>query len=142
MQVCLAMYMIVAWRVLYVLMLGRECPHFSCEAVLSQAEWKSVYVMANGTALPKKPPTLAVMIPLIAGMGGYLNRTGDGPPGPQTMWIGMQRMRDFAIAWTTLAPRKRKDVCNDQGVALGFGLPVHRTEYKSGIRVPPGYLYY
>lgn len=108
MQVCLAMYMIVAWRVLYVLMLGRECPHFSCEAVLSQAEWKSVYVMANGTALPKKPPTLAVMIPLIAGMGGYLNRTGDGPPGPQTMWIGMQRMRDFAIAWTTFGPAQAK----------------------------------
>jgi hypothetical protein len=108
MQVCLAMYMIVAWRVLYVLMLGRKCPELSCEAVFSEAEWKSVYVIAKRTPAPKKPPTLELMIPMIAGMGGYLGRQGDGPPGPQTMWIGMQRMRDFATAWTAFGPAQAK----------------------------------
>jgi Transposase Tn5 dimerisation domain/Transposase DNA-binding len=108
MQVCLAMYMIVAWRVLFVLMMGRKCPELSCEAVFAEEEWKSVYVMATRAPVPKTPPTLAVMIPMIAGLGGYLDRKGDGPPGPQTMWIGMQRMRDFAAAWAAFGPAQAK----------------------------------
>jgi hypothetical protein len=110
-EVCLAMYMIVAWRVLYVLMLGRECPTLSCDAVLSEAEWKSVYVIATDQEAPATPPLLKDMIRMIAELGGYMNRKHDGPPGPQTMWIGLQRMRDFAIAWTAFRPRgRRKDV--------------------------------
>jgi Transposase Tn5 dimerisation domain/Transposase DNA-binding len=107
-NVCLAMYLIVAWRVLYVLKMGRECPEMSCDAVFSEAEWKSVYVIANQKAAPKKPPTLAQILPMIAGLGGYLGRKHDGPPGPKTMWIGLQRMRDFATAWATFGPAAAK----------------------------------
>ena len=107
-QVCLAMYLIVAWRVLYVLMMGRQCPELSCAAVLAEAEWKSVYMLTTGTPAPSTPPALAEMIGMIAGLGGYLDRKGDGPPGPQTMWIGMQRMRDFAAAWTAFGPAQAK----------------------------------
>jgi hypothetical protein len=109
-EVCLAMYMIVAWRVLYLLMLGRECPKMSCEAVLAESEWKSVYVIATGEDAPAKPLQLGAMVRIIAELGGYLNRKHDGPPGPQTMWIGIQRMRDFAIAWSAFGPSARKDV--------------------------------
>ena len=31
-----------------------------------------------------------------AGLGGYLDRQCDGPPGPQAIWIGLQRARDLA----------------------------------------------
>jgi hypothetical protein len=110
-EVCLAMYMIVAWRVLHVLMLGRECPKMRCDAVLAEAEWKSVYVIVTNEDAPAKPPLLSDMVKLIAELGGYLNRKHDGPPGPQTMWIGLQRMRDFATAWAAFGPRdRRKDV--------------------------------
>lgn len=110
-EVCLAMYMIVAWRVLYVLMLGRECPKMRCDAVLSDAEWKSVYVIVTNKDAPSKPLLLNDMVKMIAELGGYLNRKHDGPPGPQSMWIGLQRMRDFAVAWTAFGPRdRRKDV--------------------------------
>ena len=44
-EACLALYLIVAWRVLHVLMLGRECPEMRCDAVLSEAEWRE---MAGG----------------------------------------------------------------------------------------------
>jgi hypothetical protein len=109
-EVCLAMYMIVAWRVLYVLMLGRECPKMCCDAVLSEAEWKSVYVIVTSDAPPATPPLLADMVKMIAELGGYLNRKHDGPPGPQTTWIGLQRMRDFATAWSAFGPRDRRKV--------------------------------
>jgi hypothetical protein len=109
-EVCLALYMIVAWRVLHVLMLGRVCPTMRCDVVLSEAEWKSVYVIATNEDAPAKPPLLSDMVKMIAELGGYLNRKNDGPPGPQTMWIGLQRMRDFAAAWNAFGPRERRKV--------------------------------
>lgn len=107
-QVCLALYLIVAWRVLYVLKLGRDCPELSCEAVFTEAEWKSVYVIAQQRPAPPTAPSLGEMVPLIASLGGYLGRPQDGPPGPKTMWIGLQRMRDFAMAWTAFGPATGK----------------------------------
>ena len=29
-------------------------------------------------------------------LGGFLARTGDGEPGVKTIWLGMQRIIDFA----------------------------------------------
>lgn len=107
-QVCLALYLIVGWRVLYVLKLGRECPEIGCDAIFTEAEWKSVCVIAAKKPAPTKPPKLGAIIPLIAGLGGYLGRKHDGPPGPKTMWIGLQRMRDFAAAWTAFGPAAEK----------------------------------
>lgn len=104
---CLALYMIVAWRVMYVLMLGRECPEMSCDLVFSEDEWKAVYTVVCQESPPKKPPTLEEMVYLIASLGGHLGRTYDGPPGPKTMWIGMQRMMDLARAWRTFGPTAR-----------------------------------
>ncbi len=106
-EVCLALYMIVAWRVLHVLMLGRQCPKMRCDAVLAEAEWKSVWVIVTNKAAPAKAPLLMDMVKMIAELGGYLGRKHDGPPGPQTMWIGLQRMRDFAIAWSAFRPPDR-----------------------------------
>ena len=96
---CLALYLIVAWRVLFVMHLGRACPQLPCEAVFTEAEWRAVYQIVRrqpATAMP----SLGEMLVMIAELGGYLNREHDGPPGPQTVWIGLQRARDFALAWS------------------------------------------
>ena len=103
-EACLALYMIVAWRVLHLLMLGRTCPDMTCEAVLGEAEWKAVYQIVTGKQPPRKVPTIGEMIGLIAKLGGYMGRKHDGPPGPKAVWIGLQRMRDFAIAWSSFGP--------------------------------------
>ena len=110
---CLALYMVIAWRVMYVMMLGRTCPEMSCAEVLSEAEWKAVYTVVRREPAPATPPSLEEMVYLIARLGGHLGRTHDGPPGPKTMWIGMQRMMDLAAAWEAFGPpselqRKRK----------------------------------
>jgi Transposase DNA-binding/Transposase Tn5 dimerisation domain len=104
---CLALYLVVAWRVLYVLMLGRESPEMPCDAVFSEDEWQSVYTILKGTPAAGVP-TLGEMIELIARLGGYLGRKHDGPPGPQVMWLGLQRMRDFAAAWCSFGPGQKK----------------------------------
>jgi hypothetical protein len=51
------------------------------------------------------PPKLGVMLRLVAQLGGYVNRPNRrDPPGPQTVWLGLQRTRDLAWAWITFGP--------------------------------------
>ena len=108
---CLAVYLIVAWRVLFLCRLGRSCPEMSCEAVFEPAEWQSVWMASYGAAPPRKPPRLGEMVRLIAQLGGYVNRPRrEDPPGPQTVWLGLQRMQDLAWGWNTFGPGAKKVV--------------------------------
>jgi hypothetical protein len=107
MLACLAVYLIVAWRTLYVCRLGRGCPDISCEAVFEPAEWKSVWRVVCRTDPPEVPPPLGEMVRLVAQLGGYVNRKSGDPPGPQTIWLGMQRMHDFALCWRQFGPEVR-----------------------------------
>lgn len=95
----LALCLIVAWRVLYLMMLGRECPDLPCDVALDEDEWQAVYAVVKQEAPPASPPPLGTMVKLIAALGGYLDRKCDGEPGPKAMWIGMQRAADLARAW-------------------------------------------
>jgi hypothetical protein len=101
---CLAVYLIVAWRTLYVCRLGRSCPETSCEAVFEPAEWKSVWKVVRREDPPAAPPSLGVFVRMVAQLGGYVHRKRDDPPGPQTLWIGLQRMHDFATCWELFGP--------------------------------------
>jgi Transposase DNA-binding/Transposase Tn5 dimerisation domain len=103
---CAALYLIVAWRTLYVCRLGRSCPETSCEAVFEPAEWKSVWKVVTRKDPPPEPPNLAVFVRMVAQLGGYVNRKRDDPPGPQTIWIGLQRMHDFATCWQLFGPER------------------------------------
>ncbi|MDB6065290.1 MAG: transposase [Pedosphaera sp.] len=104
-----ALYLIVAWRILYLTRLGRATPPLSCAAVLAESEWKSVWAVTQRTPVPATPPTLPVLIRLIAKLGGYKGRKGDGDPGPQTMWQGLMRVFDLALGWNTLGPGATHD---------------------------------
>jgi Transposase DNA-binding/Transposase Tn5 dimerisation domain len=101
---CLAIYLIVTWRTLFVCRLGREFPEISCEAVFEPAEWKSVYHMVRKTPPPSSPPTLQEMVRMVAQLGGYVNRKRTDEPGPQTVWLGLQRTHDIANCWLTFGP--------------------------------------
>jgi hypothetical protein len=107
---CIAVYLIVAWRTFMLCRLGRSCPDMNCEAVFDPSEWKSVWVTVRRKPLPKRPPALLEMIKLVAQLGGYVNRPKrKDPPGPQTVWLGLQRMKDLAWAWETFGPDARLD---------------------------------
>lgn len=90
--------MIIAWRVLYVTMLGREYPNIHCETVFDKSEWQALYIVQKREPPPEEPPPLRVMLPMLAQLGGFLGRKHDGFPGPQPIWIGLQRLRDFTLA--------------------------------------------
>lgn len=100
---CLAVYSIIAWRVMYLCRLGRECPDLNCEVVFAPSEWRSVYTIVKHQPLPPQPPRLNEIIRLIASLGGYVTRKST-QPGPQTLWIGLQRVHDMSTAWEAFGP--------------------------------------
>jgi hypothetical protein len=104
---CLAVYLIVTWRTLYVCRLGREFPAISCEAVFEPDEWKSVYRVVREEWPPPEAPPLREMVRMVAQLGGYVNRSREDDPGPQTVWLGMQRLHDFAKCWRIFGPDAR-----------------------------------
>lgn len=102
---CVAVYSIVAWRTLMLVRLGRSCPELDCEAVFEPSEWKSVWMVTHRKPPPRKPPKLAEILRLIGQLGGYVNRPNRKDlPGPQTTWLGLQRMYDLACAWDIFGP--------------------------------------
>lgn len=94
-ELALALFMVIAWRIQMLMRLGRTCPDMDCETVFATEEWRAAYIVAR-KPIPKDPPPLNAVIRLIAGFGGFLGRKGDGEPGSKTLWIGLQRVMDFA----------------------------------------------
>jgi len=91
----LVLYMVVAWRIARLMRLGRSCPDLDAQLMFEPDEWKAAYIL-NKQKLPSKPPTLNEVVRLVARLGGFLARKGDGEPGVKTIWLGMQRILDFA----------------------------------------------
>jgi hypothetical protein len=94
----LAMYLIIAWRVLRLTTLGRDGPDLPCDVVFETEAWQAAYTVAKKAPPPKEPPALGERVRMVAGFGGFLNRKHDGFPGSKTLWIGLQRVQDFALA--------------------------------------------
>jgi hypothetical protein len=112
---CLAVYLIVTWRTLFVCRLGREFPEISCEAVFEPAEWQSVYKVVRREGPPAQAPTLREMVRMVAQLGGYVNRKRDDEPGPQTVWLGLQRLHDIALCWQLFGPGSRQADNHERG---------------------------
>ena len=107
---CVAVYLIVAWRTLMVCRLGQSCPDLDCEAIFDPSEWKSVWMTVRRQRPPCCAPRLRELLSLIAQLGGYINYPNRrDPPGPQTLWLGMQRMYDLALAWNTFGPGAKSE---------------------------------
>jgi hypothetical protein len=107
-EACLAIDMVVAWRILHLTKLGREHPDVPCTVYFNEAEWKALVTYINRSAvLPSEPPTLRQATRMVASLGGFLGRQCDGEPGSQTLWLGLQRLDDltamYQIVISTLA---------------------------------------
>jgi hypothetical protein len=89
-ETCLGVDMVVAWRIYYLTMLGREKPDLPCTVFFKEIEWKALCCYVYQTPVPpQKPPSIGNVVFMVAGLGGYLGRKGDGFPGTQTLWRGL-----------------------------------------------------
>lgn len=103
-EACLAIDMVVAWRIFHLTKLGRETPDVPCTVFFEEAEWRALTTYINRSVEPpKQTPTLREATRMMASLGGFLGRKCDREPGTQSLWMGMQRLDDLAKMWTVFS---------------------------------------
>jgi hypothetical protein len=102
---CLAVYGVIAWRILYATMLSRAMPEAPCTALLEPEEWQALYCAIHVTATPPAtPPPLRQAVHWIGRLGGFLARRGDGEPGVTVLWRGFQHLTDLTCMYRIMRP--------------------------------------
>lgn len=108
----LAVFNLVAWRLLWLTYQARQTPDASCLVALTEPEWQALYAYIHRTTrLPATPPSLGLAARWIAQLGGFVGRRGDGDPGVKVLWRGLTRLQDLTDAWMIFRPPS-KDVGN------------------------------
>jgi Transposase Tn5 dimerisation domain len=96
----LAVCCIVAWRLLWLTYQAGETPDVACSEVFARHEWEAlVCTMQGRPEPPAEPPSLREAVRMVAKLGGFLARRGDGEPGVKTLWRGLLRLNDIAATW-------------------------------------------
>ena len=109
----LAVFNLVAWRLLWLTYQARQTPDVSCLVVFTELEWQALYQHHHRTTtLPHTPPTLAQVVRMIAQLGGVLGRAGDGEPGVKVLWRGWMRFQDIFDTWLIFHSPPQHDVGN------------------------------
>lgn len=120
-QRLLTLYAVIAWRILYAVMLGRLVPDMPCTAILNEDEWQALYCVIHQNPKPcATAPPLGQAVRWIAKLGGFIGRASDGAPGVKTLWKGFQYLIGATDMYRVMKPkprrprsRPRKNVGND-----------------------------
>lgn len=94
---------IIAFRLFWLTMINRTNPTMSCEKILANHEWKSLYCHIHKVSKPtEKPPSASEAIRMVAKLGGFLGRKNDKEPGMTYIWRGWEKLTEIAKFWLTL----------------------------------------
>ncbi len=93
-QACLALDLVVAWRVYWLTQVGRENPETPCNQILKEEEWRVLSAWATGTAA-KTVPSAQQATRWIGKMGGWLARGKYDNPGTTCIWRGLTRLQNM-----------------------------------------------
>jgi hypothetical protein len=98
---CLAIDLVVAWRIHHLTMLGQDTPDVPCTVYFTDSEWKALTTfVTRKKEPPPQPPSLNEAVRLLGKLGGHLGRKGDGEPGSEVLWRGMARLTDIEYAYS------------------------------------------
>lgn len=106
-QACLAIDMVIAWRIHHMTKLGREVPDLPADAYFDRYECEVLVAYAakyHKRAPDAGVPALQEAIRLIAKIGGFLGRKSDGEPGTETLWRGLLRLDGMTLGWRLRDP--------------------------------------
>jgi hypothetical protein len=96
----LALYAMVAARLLHLTYRARLEPEASCEGALSRPEWQVLWRrFGPGQAFPEAAPARRQAVHWIARLGGFLGRKHDGEPGVKVLWRGWQTLQAMVIGF-------------------------------------------
>ena len=86
-----AINLVIAWRIMLLTLLGRQCPELAAEVLFSDIEIK--VLRANLKKKPAETLLLGEAVRAVACLGGYLGRAKDPSPGHQLMWQGYTHLQ-------------------------------------------------
>jgi hypothetical protein len=95
----LAIYLVIAWHVMLMTLLGREVPELPAEVLFTDIELEVLDAFAKSRRDLKPVERLADAVHLVARLGGYLGRKNDPPPGPKVIWLGYMKLRAMTIGF-------------------------------------------
>jgi hypothetical protein len=90
-EACLAIDLVVAWRVHWLTMMSREQPQTPCDQILKREEWRVLSTLATGKAA-ETVPSAREATRWIGRMGGWLPRGKHDNPGTTCIWRGLVRV--------------------------------------------------
>ena len=93
--------LIIGWRILACLKLGRMLPQLPARVLYTEDELAVLcvyFTQKKGQELSRSM-TLCEANRVIARLGGYLGRNNDGEPGAESLGIGLGRLMDMARIW-------------------------------------------
>jgi hypothetical protein len=94
---CLAIDLVVAWRIEHIKKLSRESPQAPCTVAFDEQEWQALSVLRNpGQPLPSITPSVHQMTRWTAELGGFLGGKNENP-GSTTLGRGLQHLHDILI---------------------------------------------
>jgi hypothetical protein len=103
-EACLAIDMVIAWRIYYLTKMGRETPDVPCTVFFEDYEWKALVThITKKKELPANPPSLRDAVRMVASLGGFLGRKCDGEPGAKTTWLGLQYLDGLSTMFKYMA---------------------------------------
>lgn len=104
----IAIYLVIAWRIMLMTLLGREIPELPADILFTDLELEVLDAYA-GTRRDVKPPTcLGNAVLLVARLGGHQARKGDPPPGHQVIWLGYSQLQFMCAGYLLGRQSKRK----------------------------------
>ena len=105
-QACLAIDMVVAWRIHPMTKLGREVPDLPAEVFFDQDECQALIAYeAKHRKRPAHAPehapalTLREALRRVAKLGGFIGPKSDGEPGTETLWRGLLCLDGMTTGW-------------------------------------------
>ena len=103
-----SLLMINAFRVEQLKSANRVCPDVSCEDFHDTAFWQATLLVAfAGVPLPDHPPSISDYMLIVAKLGGYLKKKGQGPPGSTTIWRGLRKAESYHEAFLAFKNQPR-----------------------------------
>jgi hypothetical protein len=115
---CLAIDLVVAWRIEHIKKISRESPQAPCTVAFDEHEWQALFVLRNpAQPLPSIAPSMHQMTRWTAELGGFLGGKNENP-GSTTLGRGLQHLHDILIGLSLAEQLHSKRPSPSQG---GYG---------------------
>ena len=93
---CIPLYSVIAWRIMYLTMLGRECPELDCSELFEELEWKVLVYAAYGEEEGlERERNVGELVKVLGRLGGHVGRKGDKEPGFLVLSRGMEKAQEI-----------------------------------------------